>query len=194
MVHRDLKPENLLLSASGHLKLIDFGSAKYLGEAPESDADQQQGKPVAKPSFSAPSTSQTSSATASLVADSTNCTTSAASLATSTASPTASAPAPTARSSGDAQQPINVPFGKDAATGTVSENPPNVHLTGSSAAVPEGHLPAQTLQQAGDRQASDRPQGTASGELPGIAARSSSQRATSFVGTADYVSPEVRGV
>mmetsp|Transcript_47395 Transcript_47395/g.120990 ORF Transcript_47395/g.120990 Transcript_47395/m.120990 type:complete len:374 (-) Transcript_47395:113-1234(-) len=30
VVHRDLKPENLLLSDSGHLKLIDFGSAKVL--------------------------------------------------------------------------------------------------------------------------------------------------------------------
>lgn len=30
VVHRDLKPENLLLSGEGHLKLIDFGSAKLL--------------------------------------------------------------------------------------------------------------------------------------------------------------------
>jgi protein kinase A len=29
-VYRDLKPENILLSADGHLKITDFGFAKYV--------------------------------------------------------------------------------------------------------------------------------------------------------------------
>ena len=30
IVHRDVKPENMLISASGHLKFVDFGTAKDL--------------------------------------------------------------------------------------------------------------------------------------------------------------------
>lgn len=32
IVYRDLKPENILLDARGHVKLVDFGFAKVVGD------------------------------------------------------------------------------------------------------------------------------------------------------------------
>jgi len=31
IVHRDFKPDNLMLTESNHLKVIDFGTAKFIG-------------------------------------------------------------------------------------------------------------------------------------------------------------------
>ena len=64
--------------------------------------------------------------------------------------------------------------------------PSSVHITGSSAAVPQGNVPSKSLGASGELDA----QAQAEAAI-GVSQRSASQRATSFVGTADYVAPEV---
>lgn len=36
IAYRDLKPENILIDAEGHLKLVDFGFAKFIGRSESS--------------------------------------------------------------------------------------------------------------------------------------------------------------
>lgn len=80
----------------------------------------------------------------------------------------------------------SVPAGSSrllVSAGSSAGKPSNVHMTGSSAAVPEGQLPSKSL--------TSNPGDLSADALPGVAQRATSQRATSFVGTADYVAPEV---
>ena len=43
VAYRDLKPENILLDVDGHLKLVDFGFAKYLPPNPEGASESENG-------------------------------------------------------------------------------------------------------------------------------------------------------
>lgn len=53
IVHRDIKPENILLDKKGRVKLADFGIAKILGRAPETDLTQTKGA-IGTPHYMAP--------------------------------------------------------------------------------------------------------------------------------------------
>ncbi|KIW75452.1 hypothetical protein Z517_10193 [Fonsecaea pedrosoi CBS 271.37] len=48
VAYRDLKPENILLDVDGHLKLVDFGFAKYLPPSPEQHGEDGQSATLEK--------------------------------------------------------------------------------------------------------------------------------------------------
>ncbi len=54
VVHRDLKPSNILVDRDGSVKLLDFGIAKLLADAPEGELQTRTGELLMTPEYAAP--------------------------------------------------------------------------------------------------------------------------------------------
>jgi len=54
VVHRDLKPSNILVDGDGRVKLLDFGIAKLLADAPDDAGLTRTGQQLMTPGYAAP--------------------------------------------------------------------------------------------------------------------------------------------